>query len=228
MLLLRIIGLNLTLAFFSYGQQRIGFDLATKGTTLSATLTYNKVVKQKFLLSAGIFIGNFGSGFMDLNKSQFESGQRLYTPINDFNANHVDTSGISYTLFDYASKGSGYGLQIGLGYFYEFGPIHGLRFNLNNRLGWMNSRFSVFYYNEAEERGIHLMKYRSHFIGAISPEISHTMRMTGRTTFFYGFKFPFYYSIDKAKFNAHYSQDLFNHWEPELCIGMTYVIGKCD
>ena len=137
MLLLRIIGLNLALAFFSYGQQRIGFDLATKGTTLSATLTYNKVVKQNLLLSAGIFIGNFGTGYMDLNMSQFKSGQRVYTPIHDFNANHVDTAGLSHTLFDYASKGSGCGLQIGLGYFHEFGPIHGLRFNLNNRLGWM-------------------------------------------------------------------------------------------
>jgi hypothetical protein len=228
MLLLRIISLNLLLAFFSYGQQRIGFDLGTKGNTLSATATYNKVLKKNFLLSAGIFIGNYGLAFMDLNVQQFETGQRVYTPFSDFNSNHIDSSGISYTLFDYGSRGSGSGVQFGFGFFHEFGVMHGIRFNLNNRIGWMNSRFNIFYYNEELEKGVHLMKYRSHFIGAITPEISHTMRMTGRITFFYGFKFPFYYSLDKGKFNPRYSSDLFYRLEPELCIGLTYVIGKCD
>lgn len=228
MLLLRIISLNLLLAFLSYGQQRIGFDFATKGTTLSATATYNKVIKQNFLLSAGMFIGNFGSGFMDLTVNQFQNGQRLVSPISDFNLHETDEVGNSYTVFDYASKGSGYGIQMGLGYFHEFKSIHGIRFNLNNRIGWMSSRFTIFYYSEELEKGVHLIKYRSHFIGAISPELSHTMRLTGRITFFYGFKFPFYYSLDKGKFNPSYSSDLFYRLEPELCIGLTYVIGKCD
>jgi hypothetical protein len=228
MILLRTIGLNVLLAFFSYGQQRIGFDFATKGTTLSATATYNKVIKQNFLLSAGIFLGNFGSGFMDLNMNQFQNDQRVSTPFSDFNLNETDALGNSYTLFDYASKGKGYGIQLGVGYFYEFKSIHGVRFNLNNRLGRMNSSYSIFYYNDALQSGVHLKKNRSHFIGAISPEIYHTMRITGKITLFYGFKFPFYYSIDKGQFNPLYVADLFNKWEPELSIGLTYVVGKCD
>ena len=227
-LLLRLFCLNLLFTTLGFGQQRIGFDLATKGNTLSATLTYNKVIKEKFLLSTGMFIGNFGSGFMDLNIQQFQSGQRYYTPISDFNANHLDTAGNSYRMFDYASFGSGTGIQLGLGFFHEFGDRHGVRFNLNNRIGWMNTRYSIFYYSEELGKGVHLMKYRSHFVGAISPEISHTIRLNGRVTLFYGFKFPYYYSIDKGKFNPRYTKDLFNEWEPELCIGLTYVIGKCD
>lgn len=211
-----------------FGQKRLGGDLSTKGNNLNVTLTYNHVFKSNFLLSAGLFGGNYGYSGVDLTEAQYNLGRRLATPFNTLNQPITDTSGNQYELFDYGTKGNGVGIQVGLGYFHEFTEIHGIRFNLNTRVGWMISNLSLAYYNQSIDERISLFSQQVHLSGAISPELSHTMRLTGKITFYYGLKFPYYFSLDRAKFNPINPKDLFYFWEPELSAGITYVIGKCD
>jgi len=218
----------LFLSFNMFAQQRIGIDLNTRGLNLNTSIHYQKVFKHNFLYSIGIFGGNFGESGINLTKEQFDAGQRVYSPFDKLNQPFIDTINNSYTLMDYGTKGKGYGLQLGIGYFYEFSIIHGIRFNLNNRIAYMKNTQSTLYYSFTVNNGHTQIDHTNHFVGAISPEIYHTIRLSGKTTFYYGFKFPYFYSIDKGKFNPKYTKDLFNAWEPELSIGLTYVVGKCD
>jgi hypothetical protein len=210
------------------GQKRIGMDLSTKGNNLVISAHYNQIIRNNYFYSVGLFGGGFGYSGVDLTRTQFDSGRRLKSPFEQINESESDNSGNTYELFDYGTKGSGLGIQVGFGYFHEFSVVHGIRFNLNNRFGWMTSKLSVSYYNDALKQNINRFERVSHFTGAVSPEVYHTMRWSGRITFFYGLRLPYFYSVNKENFNPQNTKDLFNSWEPEVAAGLTYVIGKCD
>ncbi len=216
------------LAVNAYGQKRIGFDLSTKGNNIILTAQFNQVITNNLIYSVGLFGGGFGYSGVDLNRTQFNTGRRLKTPFDRINEPITDSSGNVYELFDYGTKGSGFGLQLGIGYFHEFSIVHGIRFNLNNRFGWMTSRLSVAHYNDALKQNINKFVRVSHLSGALSPEIYHTMRVGGRLTFYYGIKLPYFCSLDRNQFDPVNTKDLFYGWEPEVSAGFTYVVGKCD
>ena len=218
----------LLLAVDTYSQKRIGFDLSTKGNNIILTYQFNQVITNNLIYSVGLFGGGFGYSGVDLNRTQFNSGRRLQTPFQQINEPITDTSGNMYELFDYGTKGSGFGLQLGIGYFHEFSPVHGIRFNLNNRFAWMTSKLSVAYNNDGVKQNINKFERVSHLSGALSPEIYHTMRFSGRLTFYYGIKLPYFYSLDRSQFNPVNKKDLFFEWEPEISAGLTYVVGRCD
>lgn len=211
-----------------FGQQRIGIDVSTRAFNLNLTLNYHKVFKHNFLYSIGMFAGSFGEGWVDLTQEQYDAGLRVYSPFNSLNQPVYDTAFNEYILLDYKTTGGGFGFHFGIGVFHEFSIIHGIRFNLNNRIGFVRNKQSTLYYSSQEGKGISHIDVKNHFIGAISPEIYHTIRLSGRFTFYYGIKSPYFYSLNKHKFNPKYTKDLFNYWKPELSIGLTYVIGKCD
>jgi len=106
--------------------------------------------------------------------------------------------------------------------------VHGLRFNAHFKIGFMKSNILAGYWNDSITVGALRSYSIRHLTTAISPEIYHTIRIAGRTTLYYGMKVPYYFPINKKKFNPKYSIDMFNDWEPEISIGLTFVIGKCD
>ena len=213
--------------FNSFGQQRIGVDLSSRMQNLMLTVHYQKVLKNRFLYSAGIFAGNNGNVFISNDTIRLYAGTPIASPYNEANKPIIDTSG-TYSLLDYRTNARSVGIQFGLGYYHEFDVQHGLRVNLNSSIGYVSTQLGGYYRsidNFTEQYAVH---HTQHFVGSISLEAYHTIRLTGRLTFNYGVKVPYFFSIDKAKFAPMVSKDLLYGFEPQLSIGITRVIGKCD
>lgn len=224
---LLVFSIFLVLSTICSGQQRIGFDINSRLLNLNASFNYHKVFSKHFIFSGGIFFGAFGKS-EDINDPQLlVNNYQIKSPFPNANIPLIDSTG-TYNLLDYNTSGKGIGLQIGLGYFYEFSVIHGLRFNLYFKNAYVQSKHRGFYKSTINGTGkFHWDKF-NHFVSAFSFEMYHTIRLSGKSTFCYGFKLPYYFSLDKRHFNPTTTKDLFSGFEPELSIGLTYVIGKCD
>jgi hypothetical protein len=122
----------------------------------------------------------------------------------------------------------GIGISLGLGVFKEFSVNHGIRFNLNSKFYVVNSRIHTGYFNSENSFFSYLIYHQNYFVGSISPEVYHTIRLSGRSTLYYGIKLPYYFSLDKGKFRPTNSNELLAGFEADLSVGLTYVIGKCD
>lgn len=205
-------------------QQRFGFDLSTRMKDVNASITYHRVTYKNLILSGGFHFGNYGKNFIDryLAEVPFETLESPYAG----RPSTIVESNETYKLHYYANKNYTLGLSVGIGAFKEFGIKHGVRFNLNTKFLFVFGEYKLEYGRGGQEsqwRG----GIQQHFVVAISPELVHTIRLSGRITFYYGVKSPYYYSLDKGKFNPKYRKDLFNGFEPELTIGITRVFGKC-
>ena len=214
---------TLVITTFSFSQQRISLDVSAKSLGLNANISYQKVIWKNFIVGGGLHFGNYGKCYIN----NYVAG----VPFNSLESPYVgrettlnDTSGTFY-LYSYSSKNMAVGISLGLGVFKEFSIKHGIRFNLNHKFFYSHSKENMRFGNP--NSGSRLM-YTSHkFIGVICPELVHTIRVSGRMTFCYGLKVPYYFSLDKGKYNPKYSKDIFSGFEPELTIGFTRVIGKC-
>lgn len=210
-----------------YSQQRIGIDANTTGTSMNFTLSYQKVMKEHFLLNAGFFGGLLSYTHESHKRDELANGLTVLSPFDEINQ-PVNINDTTYQLMSYGMKCRGFGLQAGFGYFHEFSLKHGLKFFLNGRLGYSNTEALTHYANTALNREIERLYFNKHYFAALSPEINHTIRLTGRFTFSYGFKFPYYFLIDKKRYNTQKVSDSFYGLEPEFKLGVTMVVGKCD
>lgn len=212
------------------GQKRIGFDLNTRLTDFQLTIHYQEVIKGGFIYSAGLFGGVMGSKletYVFHDPNDVRNGLRVHSPFPSANQTISDTSG-NYNLYNYSFGGSGIGLSGGLGYFVEFGHSQGIRINVNGRIGFAKSNFTGGYVSNTNTQKLYVRKEFQHIIAGVSIELYHTIRLSGRWTFYYGIKAPYYFNIDKGHFNSRNSEDLFSGLEPDFSIGFTRVIGKCD
>ncbi len=228
---MRLANIQLTLIFllswtYVTAQKRIGVDVSTRLDNLTLTVHYQEVLKNRWLYSLGLYYGTNGRVFVLHDPVQLSSTSTIKSPYTNANRMVVDSVN-SYTLLDYRSSAKSMGIQFGIGYFYEFGVEHGIRVNLNSKIGYAETELYGIYtaMNSTEVVQTH-MNY--HVIGALSLEVFHTIRISGRTTFNYGVKIPYFYTVDKARFNPTRHKDLLYGFEPELSIGLTRVIGKCD
>lgn len=209
---------------FANAQQRIGIDLSSRMTDMNISISYHKVVMKNYLISGGVHFGNFGKSFMDRYSAKvpFESLESPFTG----RPNSIIASNETYKLHQYRITNNALGMSFGVGVFKEFSLKHGVRFNLNSKFLFVTGSYKLEYGRGGEE-SIWEGGAQNNFVGAISPEIVHTIRLSGRITFYYGIKAPYFYSLDKGKFHPLYSKDRFNGFEPELSIGITRVFGKC-
>ena len=224
---LTIFILVLFLNFNSIAQQRIGMDFSSRMDNLMLTVHYQKVLKNRILYSFGAFAGGNGRTFVKNDIQNFYSGVTIASPYAEANLPVTDSSG-TYSIIDYNYSAKSIGIQFGLGYFLEFGVEHGLRMNVNSTFGYVQSKLAANYgstENFAKVLATHSLR---HFIGSISLEAFHTIRLTGRLTFNYGIKVPYYFTVDEARFNPTTQKDLIYGLEPQISIGFTRVIGKCD
>lgn len=208
------------------GQQRIGADINTRLNTLNFTVHYQKVIKGPFLFSAGIGGGYYGHGENWGSKAQIKNGFGFGNAYSDLDNAFADSS--SYLLRATKTRGSGITAFVGLGVYKEFANYHGIRVNINTRFSMVNSKVRGSYRDFNTERAIFVTKNIIHPVGAVSLELYHTMRLTGRTTFYWGFKMPYYFSLDNAKFNPKVDSEVFHKLLPDLSIGFTRAIGRCD
>jgi hypothetical protein len=217
------------LLFEAVAQQRVGFELSTNAFRLNTTLYIQKVLKNKVLISGGIFFGGHGFGGFLSDSMDRVAHVAAHSPFpKDMNV--MQYAGYEFRLSSYSlRKNNALGLQLGLGFFYEVNVKHGLRFNLNTKVGYSNAHILYTYYQRDAIQNV-IQKYTTRpllFVG-ISPELVHTIRATGRITFYYGVKVPYFTSLTKKMYNPIYTSDAFKGFEPELNIGFTRVFGKCN
>ena len=210
-----------------HAQKRVGLDVSTRLTNLNLTLTYNHLLKKNFLFSTGIYSG--GSGIFDIKNDTINltNGKGNYSPYSIANVQLSDSFS-TYGLYDYYTRTKSIGIQIGIGYFWELGVIHGIRANLNAKLGYSTNKIRGYYRSTKIRREISRVFYASHVTLASSIELAHTMRIQGRYTFYYGIKAPYFFNVDKKNFNPRTQRVAFYGFEPEFTLGLTRVIGKCD
>lgn len=208
-------------------QQRIGVDLSSRMQNLLLTVHYQGVIKNRLLYSCGVFFGGTGKSLVLNDTLQLYGGTPIQSPFSSANGVFSDSI-TSYSILDYSSSSRLVGIQAGLGFFHEFNVTHGVRFNLNGKIGFASSTLGGFYRSTENFTTVYRKSYHNHIVGAVSAEVFHTIRMSGRWTFNYGVKVPYYFSADRARFNPTTQKDQLNGFEPELSIGFTRVIGKCD
>ena len=189
----------LLLNFNSTGQKRIGIDLSSRLDNLMLTMHYQQVLKNQILFSTGLFVGSNGHVLVENDTMRLYGGTSIATPYTE-SSRPISDSLTSYSILDYISSARSVGVQLGVGYYFEFGVKHGLRVNLNSKWGYVSSKLSGYYRSIENFREINANHYEHHFVGSISLEAYHTIRISGRMTFNYGAKIPYYYTIDKAKF----------------------------
>jgi hypothetical protein len=207
-------------------QQRIGIDVSTRITNLNVTASFNKVIKGNFIYSVGVYAGGVGTSDIYNDTMRLYSGKQIRSPYPVANQ-PISDSLTSYELLDYEARGRALGLQFGLGHFFEFGVMHGLRINLLGKVGLSSTKVRAYYRSTSTFSEKAQTLRTNYFYGSISPEIFHTIRKTGRNTLYWGVKLHYHFTIDKARFNPTINQDLLYGFEPELTMGFTRVIGNC-
>ena len=210
-----------------FSQQRIGIDFSTRITNLNVTASFNTVIKGNFIYSIGVFAGGIGNADVYNDTKRLYSGVEIKSPYPRVNQSISDTI-TTYDLLDYESRGRAIGIQFGVGHFFEFGIIHGLRVNLLGKLGFSSTKVRGYYRSTTTYSEKAQTIRTNYFYSSVCPEIFHTIRRTGRNTFYWGIKLPYHFTIDKARFNPTVNQDLLYGFEPELSIGFTRVIGDCQ
>lgn len=217
---LTIIGL-LLLSFPAFSQQRVGLELFSHLDDLSLGTHFQKVVKTKFILGGGFVWINrrLGEAFSE------EQSSSLSTAIRNIPAS-FDRNGEKYVVQGYRTKSKAFMLTLNTGFFHEFGTVHGIRVNVNGRIGVAENTGTYLYSGQVNDTIIPVKYTRNHLVTAVSPEIYHTLRQRQKLTFYYGLRFPVYFSLDKRHFDPVFRKDGFYGFEPEIAIGITYFVGK--
>lgn len=199
-----------------FGQQRIGVELTSRFTNVNTTIYYSKVIRTNWILSGGVLLGSFNSNPAVLSSE---------SPFSGMNQPFSDSIG-TFSLNRYSLRNQGFGIQYGVGYFREFGTLHGIRFNLNQKWLSVQSQTKGVYVHE------NFAKYRtfsySYASGSLSAEVYHTLRLSPKWTFYYGVKLNYYFLLDKGRYNPHVKEDPLSGFEPELAFGVSRSFGKCD
>lgn len=214
----------------NFAQQRIGLDLSSRLNDITLTANYQRVVKKYWLISGGLTFGTMGRKFIvfDNDTTLLKNGYTIESPYSNVSTSFIDTGGNNFQLMRYSMNSKGIGVFVGIGCFKEFNIIHGIRFNLNAKFYSVRSKVYASYYNVQHSFFTRSIYFQNYFVGSLSPEIYHTIRLGGRTTFYYGVKVPYYFSIDQGRFKPMTNQELLSGFEADLSVGLTYVIGKCD
>ncbi|WP_294670003.1 hypothetical protein [uncultured Fluviicola sp.] len=208
-------------SFLGFSQQRVGLELFSHLDDLSLGAHFQKVVKTKFILGGGFVWINrrLGEAFSEEQSSSLSTAIRS-VPVS------FDRNGEKYVVQGYRTKSKAFMLTLNTGFFHEFGTVHGIRVNLNGRIGVAENKGTYHYSGQINDTIVPVKYTRNHLVTAVSPEIYHTLRQRQKLTFYYGLRFPVYFSLDKRYFDPVYRKDGFYGFEPEIAIGITYFVGK--
>jgi len=221
---MRLIFLSfLIISSIGLSQQRIGFDLNYRQTSLNASISYHKVFAQNWLISGAVNFG--GKGKYSVDYRDFSNTSVFTSPWDEVNRPVVDNNA-EYELRRYDVSNRIIAAKIGLGYFHSFDIKHGIRGHIYGQYGQTFNEIRG-YYSGSNEGVVINKKSTIHSVVALSAELYHTIHLWKKFTLYYGLKTPYYFTIDKSQFDPKRSVDNFNGLEPELTLGVTYLIGDC-
>ncbi|MFT6500393.1 MAG: hypothetical protein ACJASQ_000500 [Crocinitomicaceae bacterium] len=211
----------------SFGQKRIGLSLDSRFENLTIGFNYYHVVKGNWFLSTGAYIGIIGSTAVINNPDLLNNNFSIESPYQNVDLPRTN-DGKSFDLLDYGTSANGFGLNLGFGYFHEFNVTHGIRTNVNYRMGIGFVRTLGRYISPDSTEDVYDTSWNTHDFHAVSLELYHTIRVYPRLTFYYGIKAPYYFNYGGDKFAPKSSRDLLDGIEADVSLGFTYVVGNCD
>lgn len=217
--------LVLAIALTGFSQQRIGLDVNYRQTGLNVSISYHKVFATNWLISGAINFGHKGRYLADYRDFQ-ENKASFHSPWSKVNEPILQENS-QYELKRYSVKNRALTFKAGLGYFYNFGVKHGVRGHVFMHLGQSFNEVSGTYDASDQTYDKNKLSRTNHPIAAVSTEIYHTIQIWRKFTLFYGLKTPYYFTIHKSQFDPKRRIDNFNGFEPELTLGITYLIGDC-
>lgn len=225
MKLLRLL-LPVFLVFGASAQQRIGIDANSNMNSANLSLHYQRVINGPLLFSGGINGGLYGVSEHYGEEQQIRGG---------FFSNPFPEMGNSFSdaLPDFVYRGNqtksaGISAFVGLGLFKEFENHHGIRFNLHHYFSAVHSKVLGFYRNFEQELTVFKRYETWHPVGAWSMELYHTIRLTGRNSFYWGLKTAYSYTLDESRYAPTSTNELFQGFQTELSLGITHSIGSCN
>lgn len=204
-----------------FSQQRIGLELFSHLDDLSLGTHYQKVVYSKFIVGAGLIWINKRRG----EAAQEQAATIIHTAIRNV-PEFFERGGEKYLVQGYYTISKSLMLTLNTGFFHEFDAVHGVRVNLNVRMGIAQSRGFYSYRGMVNDTIIPVKYVQNHLVTAVCPEMYHTLRQRSRLTFYYGLRFPVYFSLNKRNFDPVFRKDGFYRLEMEGVIGATYFIGR--
>lgn len=206
-------------SFSVFSQQRVGLEVFSHFDDLSLGTHFQKVVRSKFILGGGLIWINRRLG------EAFSEGVPIPAAVRNIPAS-FDRNGEKYVIQGYRTKSKALMITLNTGFFHEFGTVHGIRVNVNGRIGVAENSGIYRYSGEVNDTVVPIKYIRTHLVSAVCPEIYHTLRQRQKLTFYYGLRFPVYFSLDKRNFNPNFKKDGFYGFESEIAIGITYFVGK--
>jgi hypothetical protein len=223
-----IVFLTFVLTFISTAQNRASFDISYRFNALNLTLGYHKVFASNWLVSGTVNYGRKGIFFSrDLIPKNTSSEKQHITSSWSSVREVVETDAGVHYLREFITDNRALSAQIGLGYFNNISFTHGFRMHLFANYGYAMTYIKGYYTpigNKYPRRDYQVQ----HGVAALSIEAYHTIRLYQKYTFYYGLKAPYYFLLNKDKYNPTYKQYHFYRFMPELSLGVTYLIGNCE
>jgi|GEM_PF-1870601 len=211
----------LSASFASQGQ-RVAVDFNTALDNGFVTLVYCHIVKPGWYVKGGFSTGNYGRSEHIEDVSEVQKGAAVVSPYTSIN-----TANPGMKLFGYNSRRRGSAIELGIGKFFELGPIHTIRFDIQLKGYRITEDIFAGYVMEAPgtvQRGLRVGYKRSGL--SFGPEIFHAIRLTGRLTFYYGVKIPYFLPLRTVGYHPWKIKSPSTGIQPNLAIGLSYAISR--
>ena len=217
--------LFLFISSWCFTQQRIGLDINYRQAGLNVSVNYHKVIANNWLISGAVDYGRKGRYLIDYRDFN-PSNTKVLSPWSEVNQAIIEENS-TFDVKRYFVKNKAVTAQIGLGYFHNFDIKHGVRGHVFVQYGQAFNTVTGTYAAADQEYDIMKRTTTSHPVAAVSAEVYHTIQIWQKFTLYYGLKTPYYLKVDKSRFNPVRKEDNFFGLEPEISIGITYLIGDC-
>jgi len=202
-------------------QRRLTFDANSRLSNLYFTANYLSVIRNKFFWSASFEGGRYG--ITDLYSPKAGTLTAPYRQANEVLV-HEDNN---YLLQSYVSSVRGIGISGGIGRFFNFTDIHGLRLETDLRWICFEDRFTGGYTNASVNKTIYQRKLHVESAFGLTFSIYHTIAVAERSTFYYGFKIPYFVPLAHGGYKPVNAEDLMNAGrEIQLTAGISFMLPK--
>lgn len=204
-------------------QSRVALDLNATFLNRFMSVQYCPIIKKGYYIKSGITFGTFGLGYAEQSESELKAENSLISPYSEVNTPPYD----GMILIDYITKVKGVGVELGLGKFWEIDPVHTIRLDLQVKVYRFNELVSAHYtiHQPSTYSVIEFLSIKRTAL-SIGPEVFHAIRISGRLTGFYGFKFPFFLPIRTAGYRPQNWKEVTVGFQPNLTVGMSCALGK--
>jgi hypothetical protein len=203
-------------------QSRIAIDFNSNMINGFLSVHYCPVFKQHYYVKSGLTFGRFGRGEGFQKISQVQAGNPLISYYTEMNEPVFPQR----ALHEFTSRIKGVALEIGVGRFFELGPVHTIRFDIQSKIYRIREAVIATYasVNPGDSSAMFKGFGFTRFCLSVGPELFHAIRLSARYTFFYGVKLPYYLPLKTKGYRPIGYKNRTVGLQPNLTIGLSYAI----